>query len=721
MNNPRYSETLDEGVDKAAKQVINNANVLKDVTHDPVLEEAADKLAAHAAEAAEATTGETAKEAGTEVATLEEELQEASRLLREQAQDIGQSDTEPLIPATGQAANEVLKQAKKTEEAIAELAALARMKAARSVQLRDIVKVATGVWVGIMALFILIKRLVGFELLTGMFGGLIAGILGAAIYHIHRKLKAEQNSRIAMIPGNKGMQALLHQIPSWISFSDTEKMEWLNAILEKVWPFYDEAICAMVKQEVEPLFDQYKPPGVKKIYFQKLSFGDAPFRVEGIRIDQTSNDQILLESDFRWAGASSIFLAIQMQGGGSLTKMVPKVADMAVSGTARIMLKPLLPEIPGFGAATVSLMKTPTIKFHLDFGAAFGGSMSANAIRAWLDPFIRKQLASMLVWPNRLVVPILPPEITGTLQDLYQHHQGALQVDVIQAKNLPKMDTFGSADPLVEMYTQDKFIERTSVKKGARAPVWNERLWMLIQEPVTQSSNVTVYDVDLLNVTQLARVNVVKGAASMINAKEVIGRCSVKVSDYTPRPGEQVEKWYPLGLGAFDDPDGCGGGRGELLLKITYWPFDLMNWRPDAAFGAIVVTLIRCDDLPPADFPASADPYVIFECEGEPQKSTIKYNTLNPRWDPDQKFDWFRVPKGKNVKAVVMDWDRWSGDDKLCAVEIDIYKEVALHEYGDVTKTWALGDMEPEYEGKVAAGTAAPPSITLRVQWIPFK
>ena len=28
-----------------------------------------------------------------------------------------------------------------------------------------------------------------------------------------------------MVPGAKGMQELLHHIPTWISFRDTEKME----------------------------------------------------------------------------------------------------------------------------------------------------------------------------------------------------------------------------------------------------------------------------------------------------------------------------------------------------------------------------------------------------------------------------------------------------------------------------------------------------------------
>ena len=142
-------------------------------------------------------------------------------------------------------------------------------------------------------------------------------------------------------------------------------------------------------------------------------------------------------------------------------------------------------------------------------------------------------------------------------------------------------------------------------------------------------------------------------------------------------PGVTVDKWLPLGRGQFSDEDGCGGGFGEVHVKLTYWPFELMRghtgaarrgWccglhvratsdtnmcvrqagevtvpeclRPVAAavagqlwafieapashpalachsaearVGAVIVTLLRCNDLPPADLPlGTSDPFVEF-------------------------------------------------------------------------------------------------------------
>lgn len=50
----------------------------------------------------------------------------------------------------------------------------------------------------------------------------------------------------------------------------------------ELWPYFDRAVCQTVKDVVEPIMDAYRPVGlIQKIFFQELTFGDAPFRVEG--------------------------------------------------------------------------------------------------------------------------------------------------------------------------------------------------------------------------------------------------------------------------------------------------------------------------------------------------------------------------------------------------------------------------------------------------------
>jgi len=55
----------------------------------------------------------------------------------------------------------------------------------------------------------------------------------------------------------------------------------------------------------------------------------------------------------------------------------------------------------------VSLPRYPIIKYNLDFGAAMGSSITAAPIKAFVDFFIKVQLAGQLVVPNKMVVPII--------------------------------------------------------------------------------------------------------------------------------------------------------------------------------------------------------------------------------------------------------------------------------------------------------------------------
>lgn len=87
------------------------------------------------------------------------------------------------------------------------------------------------------------------------------------------------------------------------------------------------------------------------------------------------------------------------------------------SGTLRISLKPLLPEIPGFGAAMVSLRQPPIVRFNLDFGKSMGGGYTAGAIkvRGPLCPFLAffaLLVANTVLQPQHDVPP--PPRTSSS-------------------------------------------------------------------------------------------------------------------------------------------------------------------------------------------------------------------------------------------------------------------------------------------------------------------
>lgn len=67
-------------------------------------------------------------------------------------------------------------------------------------------------------------------------------------------------------------------------------------MMSQMWQYYDRAIGQAIKESVEPIMDQYKPPGlVKKIYFKRITFGDLPITIDDVWIENEGEKHILLE------------------------------------------------------------------------------------------------------------------------------------------------------------------------------------------------------------------------------------------------------------------------------------------------------------------------------------------------------------------------------------------------------------------------------------------
>lgn len=109
----------------------------------------------------------------------------------------------------------------------------------------------------------------------------------------------------------------------------------------------------------------------------------------------------LLQVALRWAGDANIAIAVELPAGGEATRMVPKVSDVRINAVARIKLAPLVGDMPGFGAAVVSL------RYHQSpSGSLLVGSAPCRALNAlfhlhkWGTPLWLDQLCSGEPFPQ---------------------------------------------------------------------------------------------------------------------------------------------------------------------------------------------------------------------------------------------------------------------------------------------------------------------------------
>ncbi|KAG6619404.1 putative C2 domain-containing protein [Phytophthora cinnamomi] len=90
------------------------------------------------------------------------------------------------------------------------------------------------------------------------------------------------------------------------------------------------------------------------------------------------------------------------------------------------------------------------------------------------------------------------------------------------------------------------------------------------------------------------------------------------------------------------------------------------------------VTLRSAADLPSSDFSlvgGKSDPYVVFKLNGAKHRSACLKNTLNPVWDPPERFV-FEVPDAASavLNVEVFDHDSLNPDDLLGTLVVPVAK-----------------------------------------------
>jgi len=231
--------------------------------------------------------------------------------------------------------------------------------------------------------------------------------------------------------------------------SEDERLAWANTLLEELWPLLDGAVASAVSQIVQPLLDAARPPFVAALGFERLTLGALPLRLERLRLldpapppapSSTSPESlgVAVEADVVWAGHANVafFVDLVAPAGGPSVRLVPRVDDIGLRATVRLALAPAppgaaaaaaapagggggggggtapppaLPPLPA--ALVVSFARPPTLKFSLRFVHApplVAGRIVEGPVQTFLDGALRDVLGAVLVWPQRVVVPLAP-------------------------------------------------------------------------------------------------------------------------------------------------------------------------------------------------------------------------------------------------------------------------------------------------------------------------
>lgn len=390
-------------------------------------------------------------------------------------------------------------------------------------------------------------------LISGMVMGTVVGI--ALVAGWRQMMRYRSTSRVAKAVDIKLLGSLTRDdlkkicgdnFPEWISFPAFEQAKWLNKQLSKLWPYVAEAATAVVKESVEPLLEEYRPPGITSLKFSKFFLGNVPPKIEGIRVQSLTKGQIIMDIDFRWGGDPSIILAVE-----ALVASLPiQLKDLQVFTVIRVIFQ-LSEEIPCISAVVVALLSEP--KPRIDYTLkAVGGSLTAiPGLSDMIDDTVNTIVSDMLEWPHRIVVPI--GGVPVDTSELELKPQGKLSVSIVKATALKNMEIIGKSDPYVVLYIRPLFKVKTKVVDNSLNPVWNETFDLIAEDKETQSIIFEVFDKDI---TQDKRLGIVK----------------LPLIDLEPDTVKELELRLLPSLDMLKIKD--KKDRGTLTIKVLYHAFN---------------------------------------------------------------------------------------------------------------------------------------------------
>lgn len=464
--------------------------------------------------------------------------------------------------------------------------------------------------------------------------------------------------------------------PSWVVFSQRQKLNWLNLELEKIWPYVNEAASELIRSSVEPVLEQYTPAMIASLKFSKLTLGTVAPQFTGVSIleNESGPNGITMELEMQWDGNPKIVLDVKTLLGVALPI---EVKNVGFTGVFRLIFKPLVDEFPCFGALSYSLREKKGLDFTLK---VIGGELtSIPGISDALEETILDAIEDSITWPVRKIIPILP----GDYSDLELKPVGTLDVKLVQAKDLSNKDLIGKSDPYAVVFIRPlpNKTKKTKTISNSLNPIWNEHFEFVVEDVSTQHLTVRVFDDEGVGSSQL------------------IGAAQVPLNEL--EPGKVKDIWLKLVKDLVVQRD--TKNRGQVQLELLYCPLGKESgfknpFNPNYSLtilekvlkpesedsdatdvkssqspkktdvivrGVLSVTVVAAEDLPAVDFMGKADPFVVITLKKSEAKSKTRVvpDSLNPVWN--QTFD-FVVEDALHDLLILEVWDHDKfGKDKI--------------------------------------------------------
>ncbi|XP_046456808.1 extended synaptotagmin-2-like isoform X2 [Daphnia pulex] len=447
----------------------------------------------------------------------------------------------------------------------------------------------------------------------GYFNFSIAWILGiVGITAATDQWRKERNYRMstarasALYSDKDVIMARVSDLPSWVFFPDFDRAEWLNKILKQVWPNVGHYVRNIILEAVQPGIREslkaYKLGGFK---MDKISLGTMPFRVGGVKVydKNVSRNEIVMDMDICYAGDCDIRFSIKGLKGG--------IKDFQMSGMLRVIMKPLISQIPLFGGIQIFFLNSPSVDFNL-IGVV--DVLDMPGLNGILRRVIIEQIGAFLVLPNKLSFTL--SDVVSPIVVKIPEPSGVLRVRVIEAKQLMKMDRvlgIGKSDPyaIITVGSQEF---RTKTIYNTVNPKWDFYCEYVVSERRSQLCFLRMFDRDETG-----------------GEDDPLGKATIDI--YSIAKAGKKDMWVTL-----EDVK-----SGMIHLELTWFSLmdDPVMLKMHAAetqsmglsSALLIVYVDSATSLPSARTSSKPDPYVIVTAGNRSEQTSARMRTCDPTWE----------------------------------------------------------------------------------------
>ncbi|XP_067220013.1 extended synaptotagmin-2-A isoform X2 [Chanodichthys erythropterus] len=350
------------------------------------------------------------------------------------------------------------------------------------------------------------------------------------------------------------------ELPPWVHFPDVERVEWLNKTVHQMWPYICQFVEKIFRETIEPAV-QGANAHLSTFTFSKIDMGDKPLRVDGVKVytENVDKRQIIMDLQISFVGNTEIDVDIKKY------YCRAGIKSIQLNGVLRVIMDPLLGDMPLIGALSVFFLKKPFLDINW---TGLTNMLDIPGINGLCDSIIQDIIYSYLVLPNKITIPLVNDTQISKLR--FPMPKGVLRIHFLEAQDLVGKDTFlggmikGKSDPygVIQLGNQ---LFRSKVIKESLNPKWNEVYEAFVYDQPGQNVEIELYDEDT-------------------DKDDFLGSLTINVDELQKE--QKVDEWFVL-----DDT-----AKGKLHLKIEWLSLLPTPEKLDEVLSSIKATKGQAND-----------------------------------------------------------------------------------------------------------------------------